>query len=267
NESQRALALVKEHLPKMSPLNAILKLDIGLESGPLYLDARSEPVLTSSHDEEPACSVKIKPEYIKQFVEGKLEPRYGLFKDGFFDETTLPKGDIKTAVKFADYLCPVDRTNLPSAPSSEKLPKPTQDIEQALSDVKKWGYGLVSNALTPDEISTLRSALQQQAAGEINAGVSKHDGGPKASRLWHATGPNRMSEGERPVILMFFMRSFVRQQENNFLSIRPEVEAGMSDKVRRMLGFVTNGAFGGVEGEVREGIFVRRLENAVGMFR
>jgi hypothetical protein len=87
------------------------------------------------------------------------------------------------------------------------------------------------------------------------------------SRLWHATGPNNMADGERPVILMFFMRSFVRQQENNFLSLRPEVEATMSDRVRRMLGFCTGGGLGGVEGEVREGRFVRRLENPVGMFR
>jgi ectoine hydroxylase-related dioxygenase (phytanoyl-CoA dioxygenase family) len=87
------------------------------------------------------------------------------------------------------------------------------------------------------------------------------------SRLWHATGPNTTTSGERPVILMFFMRSFVRQQENNFLSIRPEVEATMSDRVRRMLGYVTDGAFGGLEGEVREGRYVKRLTHPVGPFR
>jgi ectoine hydroxylase-related dioxygenase (phytanoyl-CoA dioxygenase family) len=87
------------------------------------------------------------------------------------------------------------------------------------------------------------------------------------SRLWHATGPNRVSGVERPVVLMFFMRSFIRQQENNFLSIRPEVEANLSDKVRKMLGYMTDGAFGGVEGEVREGHFVERLTNPVGPFR
>jgi hypothetical protein len=77
-----------------------------------------------------------------------------------------------------------------------------------------------------------------------------------------------MTHGEeRPVILMFFMRSFIRQQENNFLSIRPEVEASMSDRVRRMLGYITNGAFGGIEGEVREGNYVQRIQNAVGPFR
>ena len=86
------------------------------------------------------------------------------------------------------------------------------------------------------------------------------------SRLWHATGPNTTTD-ERPVVLMFFMRSFIRQQENNFLSIRPEVEANLSDKVRKMLGYMTDGAFGGVEGEVREGHFVERLVNPVGPFR
>jgi hypothetical protein len=66
---------------------------------------------------------------------------------------------------------------------------------------------------------------------------------------------------------MFFMRSFIRQQENNFLSIRPEVEASLSDKVRKMLGYQTTGALGGVEGKVMEGIWVSRLENPVGPFR
>ena len=66
---------------------------------------------------------------------------------------------------------------------------------------------------------------------------------------------------------MFFMRSFPRHKENNFLSIRPEVEANLSDKVRKMLGYMTDGAFGGVEGEVREGHFVHRLTNPVGPLR
>ena len=88
------------------------------------------------------------------------------------------------------------------------------------------------------------------------------------SRLWHATGPNEMTSGERPVILLFLMRSFIRQQENNFLSIRPEVEAKLSDRVRAMLGYQTTGALGGIEGDVREGHFVERLgDKAVGAFR
>lgn len=80
------------------------------------------------------------------------------------------------------------------------------------------------------------------------------------SRLWHATGPNREEAGERPVILLFFMRSFIRQQENNFLSLRKDVWPKLSDRVKRMLGFYTTGALGGVDGEVREGLFVEWKE-------
>lgn len=87
------------------------------------------------------------------------------------------------------------------------------------------------------------------------------------SRLWHATGPNREAAGERPNILIFFMRSFIRQQENNFLSLRKDVEAKLSDRQKRLLGFYTTGALGGLEGEVREGIFVKRKDDCVGALR
>lgn len=34
------------------------------------------------------------------------------------------------------------------------------------------------------------------------------------SRLWHATGPNTNESGERPAIIMFFMRSYIRLRES-----------------------------------------------------
>ena len=313
------------------------------------------------------------------------------YLDAFFDESTLPKGRIPVAVKFADYLTPVDVTH-PVVPEGVELPKPTEDIDQVRADMRKFGYGLVKNALSAEQVETLKEAVKQQAAGEVEAGVAAKDGGPNTpnqriwtlinkgqefhdllehdlideivpeflgehalihsysaniarpgntpmvlhtdqvaiqppmrnlafglnimwyltditadngatrvfpgshigdiapddpfsiegtvpaegpagtalvfeSRLWHATGPNKQTSGERPVILMFFMRSFIRQQENNFLSIRPEVEATMTDRVRKMLGYQTTGALGGVEGKVMEGIWVSRLENPVGPFR
>ncbi|KAL2433466.1 hypothetical protein ABEF95_001706 [Exophiala dermatitidis] len=386
-----ALSLIEERLARMAPLKAVLCLYLGLDDGPVYLDARGQPKLVREVDCEPNCSLKVKPEYIRQFVEGKLEPRYGLFKDGFFDESTLPQGEIKVAVKFADFLCPNVPVH-PQIPTGCKLPSPTEDLDQVMADIRQFGYGLVKNALSLEQIQTLKSAVEQQGRGEAEAGVAKKDGGPHApnqriwtlinkgkefhdllehplvdevvpellgehallhsysaniarpgnvpmmlhtdqvaiqpplrslfyglnimwfltditrenggtrifpgshvgdvapddpfnidgtvaaqgpagtalvfeSRLWHATGPNEMTTGERPVILMFFMRSFIRQQENNFLSIRPEVEATMSDKVRRLLGYCTTGALGGVEGEVREGIYVERVKNPVGPFR
>ena len=45
------------------------------------------------------------------------------------------------------------------------------------------------------------------------------------SRLWHAMAPNIEKEGENLNILVFFMRSFIHQRENNFKSLRDDVEA------------------------------------------
>lgn len=298
---------------------------------------------------------------------------------------------MSVAVKFADYLTPINRTH-PVVPNGVELPKPTEDLDQVRADLSRFGYGLVKNALGPKQLATLKEALKQQAAGEIEAGVAVNDGGPNApnqrvwtlinkgqefhdllehdlideivpdflgdhalihsfsaniarpgnvpmmlhtdqigiqppirnlafglnimwylsdvtvdngatrvfpgshlgdvapddpfdiegtvpaegpagtalvfeSRLWHTTGPNKQSSGERPVLLMFFMREFVRQQENNFLSIRPEVEATMSDRVRKFLGYQATGALGGVEGKIMEGTWMKRPENPIGPFR
>lgn len=393
---ERAVAIIKERLPRMGMLNGTLRLGLGENFPVLLIDARgpAEPRLVESLDgqEEADARVNTKAEYIIQFHEGKLEPRYGLFKDAFFHEASLPKGSLRIAIKFADLLCPVNPVPPKHYAPGSRLPQPTEDLDQVKSDIREFGYGLVKNALSPEQVATLKKAVQQQAAGEQKAGVGKFDGGPDGpnqriwtlinkgqefldflehplieeivpdflgeqylvhsysanivrpgnvpmqlhtdqvaiqppirdinfglnvmwfledvteenggtrvypgshlgavapddifditgsvavegpagtalcfeSRIWHATGPNRAKSGERPVIMMFFMRSFIRQQENNFLSIRPDVEAGLTDRVKALLGYRTTGALGGVEGEVREGIFVKKLENAVGPFR
>jgi ectoine hydroxylase-related dioxygenase (phytanoyl-CoA dioxygenase family) len=54
------------------------------------------------------------------------------------------------------------------------------------------------------------------------------------SRLWHATGPNTEKGSERPVMLAFFMREFIRPQENFSLALRPDVYDSISDKVYRI---------------------------------
>jgi ectoine hydroxylase-related dioxygenase (phytanoyl-CoA dioxygenase family) len=388
-EIQQAVRYIEEALPRLGSLKSLVQLDLYRDEGPLFVDTRAEPRILEYSQEEPHCSMKIKPHYIKQFALGKMDPRYGLFK---FHQQTPPQGDISVAVKFCDLLGPVNPSHPNLVWKDTKLPEPTTDLEQVRKDIERFGYGFVKNALEPKQLGILQEAIRQQADGEVAAGVSKHDGGPNApnqriwtlinkgqefldllehplideivpeflgdhalihsftaniarpgnepmmlhtdqiaiqppirniafglnimwyltdiadengatrvfpgshigaiapdnpfiidgtvpatapagtalvfeSRLWHATGMNRMTTGERPVILMFFMRSFIRSQENNFLSIRPEVEATISDRVRSMLGFVTAGGLGGVEGAVDEGIHVRKLENPVGPFR
>ena len=82
------------------------------------------------------------------------------------------------------------------------------------------------------------------------------------SRVWHGTGPNR-TDGLRHVILLYFNRHFMRAQENWALSLRDDVKATLSDRVKTMLGFRVTNTLGGVEGP-REGALTERPANPIG---
>lgn len=77
---ERALNAIKANLSRMTPLKALLEIDMGSSDGPFYLDAREEPKLVATAEGEPDCQLKIKPDYIVQFAQGNLEPRYGLLR-------------------------------------------------------------------------------------------------------------------------------------------------------------------------------------------
>ncbi|KAK8115690.1 Phytanoyl-dioxygenase [Apiospora sp. TS-2023a] len=393
SEADRAHEIIKEKLPLLTQINALLAVTFG-DRPTFFVDGRGddEAKILGSCDDEPDCRLNIKPEYIIQFYENKLEPRYGLFKDAFFNEASMPSGKIPVAIKFADLLTPHPPTPPKPASAFSRLPEPTEDVEQVKRDIEEFGYGLAKNVLSPEQVAIMRKAVVEQAAGERKAGIAQVDGGPDGpnqrlwtlinkgddfldllnhpiidefvpwalgehavittytaniarpgnvpmqlhtdqvavqppirdiafginilfyledvtekngatrvypgshlgqvapediftvegshpaeapagtalivdSRIWHATGPNREEAGERPLILLFFMRSFIRQQENNFLSLRrSDVWPKLSDRHKRMLGFYTTGALGGVDGEVREGVFVE-WKDGVGKMR
>ncbi|MDT9600491.1 phytanoyl-CoA dioxygenase family protein [Sphingosinicella rhizophila] len=82
------------------------------------------------------------------------------------------------------------------------------------------------------------------------------------SRVWHSVG-NNVTDNPRHVLASFFVRSYMRTQENYALSILPEVFETLDDKVRIMLGFRCTGSLGGVEGPM-EGKMVRRPDSPVG---
>lgn len=79
------------------------------------------------------------------------------------------------------------------------------------------------------------------------------------SRLWHATGANSTPGSERPVILQFFVRPWVRQQENFSLSLKDDVFEKCSNRVKAFLGYKMSGSIGSVQGfGGTEGSIVRR---------
>jgi ectoine hydroxylase-related dioxygenase (phytanoyl-CoA dioxygenase family) len=52
------------------------------------------------------------------------------------------------------------------------LPKPSKDIRQLRADLGKWGYCLIHEALSPEQLQRLKTRVMDQAAGEQLAGVA-----------------------------------------------------------------------------------------------
>ena len=55
--------------------------------------------------------------------------------------------------------------------------------------------------------------------------------------LWHQTGANTTSDRKRRGILTYYCRPFMRQQENFFVSLAPEVLARATPRLRQLLGY------------------------------
>lgn len=56
------------------------------------------------------------------------------------------------------------------------LPKPTKNIHRLRADLKQWGYCLIEEALSPDQLLRLKTRVEDQAAGERKAGVASWQG-------------------------------------------------------------------------------------------
>jgi ectoine hydroxylase-related dioxygenase (phytanoyl-CoA dioxygenase family) len=72
-------------------------------------------------------------------------------------------------------------------------------------------------------------------------------------RLWHQTGANVTKNERRPGILSYYCRPFMRQQENWFLSLKPEVLASAPPQLRQLLGYENYLSLGMVDGMPRQG--------------
>lgn len=75
-------------------------------------------------------------------------------------------------------------------------------------------------------------------------------------RLWHGTGAN-LTDKPRVGLLAYFCRPFIRQQENQCLSLLPEVYKKLNDEERALLGFRVYSTLGGIGGAVHGSIMER----------
>lgn len=62
---------------------------------------------------------------------------------------------------------------------ADELPTPTTDIEQLRADLTEFGYAMVKEALTPQQLEVFRDRVDQQAAGERKANVGSYTSADK----------------------------------------------------------------------------------------
>ena len=53
------------------------------------------------------------------------------------------------------------------------LPQPSRDIDQLRSDLLRWGYCKVANALSAEQVAIMRERVLEQAEGERLAGIAQ----------------------------------------------------------------------------------------------
>lgn len=81
-------------------------------------------------------------------------------------------------------------------------------------------------------------------------------------RIWHGTGANTTDE-PRVGLLAYFCSPFIRQQENQSLSLLPEVYEKLNDEERALLGFQVYSTLGGIGGRMHGTIMGRDRKSVV----
>ncbi|MDB5481061.1 MAG: hypothetical protein JWO83_2114 [Caulobacteraceae bacterium] len=352
------------------------RLDIRIDEGNGFIvdcPARRIEPLGGAAD----CRFYAAPRDLLRISRGEVEPRHAIL----FGQIQVQEGPPRVAVAFFDHLA--GATMAPRLETDRPLPRPTRDWDRAREDLTVFGYALVEDALSQEEVAALRQRTIEQAAGEVEAGVATlssaaqhlwtllnkgriyHDlllnplidafvpdllgahfilnsitgsialpgnapatmhidqsnvqppvhafpmglnilwflddvtdanGGTRLlpgshladiapadpfdpaytvaaegsagtallldSRVWHSVGRNT-TDRRRHVLVTYFNRSFMRAHENHFLSLRPDLEPTLHEKVRVMLGYRCTLGLGATEAPV-EGGLSRRLTAPVG---
>ena len=74
------------------------------------------------------------------------------------------------------------------------LPGLAEDLETARKDISVWGYAMIANALTAEQVQECRERLRSQAAGEAAAGIGHFDNGELKlnQRVWNLVNKGKM---------------------------------------------------------------------------
>lgn len=174
----QALDELRVRLPAIWGLDAVLRVDFD-DDNAIYIDGRAGGLVEPC---DASARLAVHPDEFRRIIKGVQNVRHAML-------LTLARvaGDISAITRFCDRLAGHTRPNLVWDRAS--LPKPTTDHDQARQDLAKFGYCLIKDALSPEEVAALKTRLIDQAAAETDAGVATFDGlegsdNPPTQKVW-----------------------------------------------------------------------------------
>jgi ectoine hydroxylase-related dioxygenase (phytanoyl-CoA dioxygenase family) len=138
---------------------------------PILVDCKAGSVIRIADSDSASVDSKLSlsPLDMLQIMEG-MDARFALL----FLRMTV-SGSIEIATKFCDEVAGRKITSKSNG-GGKPLPKPTSDHELGKSQIEEFGYCIIKDVLSTEQISALRLRVDAQAAGERLIGRAVLDG-------------------------------------------------------------------------------------------
>lgn len=170
------LKAVAERVAPLSRRDERILVEFGEGAGfivDLATGAVSDGVSTEA---PPTVTLSTTPRLMARILNGTMDPRSALLY-GWMKHT----GRVESGVQLCDELAG-KRFRRQEVFTDLPLPAPTTDLTLALRQLREYGYCIVKDALSKQQLERVRTRLDDQAAAEYAAGLAYLDGGRAASK-------------------------------------------------------------------------------------
>lgn len=163
-----ALEKLKFALPRLNDLGRTVELKLGSEE--ILIDATGDAARIIDGTATPEISLIISPSHLTAIIDNELQIRMAT-QFGYI----RTENDLAEVIRFGDALA--GRIGGDVVAPFATLPRVTEDLVQAEADLREFGYTIISNALSPEEVAALKTRLVEQCEAEDQMGVAVRDGG------------------------------------------------------------------------------------------
>ena len=169
---KNALSERVPHLPKRDE-----RICVDLDEGEVFVIDLAAGIVSDSvpSDSSATVSFSVTPRIMARFLNGTMEPR-----------TALLYGRMPFSGRVESAVCMLDELAGKRFPRQEHFtdvppPAPTTDLILRRNQLHEYGYCITKDALSREQLETLRKRLDDQAAAELAAGTAYEDGGRGAN--------------------------------------------------------------------------------------